>query len=369
MTARIVTLRAESAEPAAIIERLAAVRQGGDVPLVVDDRWPAGMRAEIERLAADTTLPADVAWATTTSGSTGAPRIVIRSAASWEASFAAIERLLDARDDDRMLLPGPASSSLTLFSLAHALAGGPPPVTSESRAAATLFHGTPSHLRALLADRPSGLRAALVGGADLDESLRGEAEAAGVRVVSYYGAAELSFVAVDEDGHGLRAFPGVEIDVRSREVRVRSPFVAHGYLGAAGPLRRQGEWASVGDRGTIGDGVLRLDGRADDAIVSGGVSVVPADVERVLRDLPGVADAVVVGVPRLGVGALVAALVEPRPGATPDPAALRAAAAAVLAPAHVPRLWFVGDVPRTTTGKPARADVRRMLHGGGASRA
>lgn len=366
---RVVTLRAESAEPAVIVDRLAAVRQDGDVPLVCDDRWPSGMRAGIDRLVADAVLPADVAWATTTSGSTGAPRIVVRSAASWERSFAAVERLLGAEAGDRMLLPGPASSSLTLFSLAHALAGGPPPVPYARRAEATLFHGTPSHLRAVLADRPGSLRAALVGGAHLDESLRAEAEAGGIRVVSYYGAAELSFVAVDDDGGGLRAFPEVDLDVRAGEVRVRSPFVAHGYLGAPGPLRREGEWASVGDRATMRAGVLRLAGRADDAIVSGGATVVPAEVERVLRGLPGVADAVVVGVPASGVGELVAALVEPRAGAEPDASALRAAAAAALAPAHVPRLWFVGAVPRTTTGKPARAEVRRMLRSGGMPRA
>ncbi|MFT4218993.1 MAG: AMP-binding protein [Microbacterium sp.] len=349
-------------DPDALLDRLRELRAAGDIPLVEDDRWPPPHREAVRAAAAATRAPAGAAWATLTSGSSGSPRIVLRTAASWAASFDAIAQLLDAQPDDKILLPSPPSSSMTLYSLAHALCGGPRPVLRWSdRADATCVHGTPQALRALLdAGPPAGLRAALVGGSHVDSRLRGEAEAAGIHVVAYYGAAELSFVAVDE-GSGLRPLPGVEISIRDHELWVRSPFVALGYAGAAGPLRTDGGWATVGDRAEVHDGRLRLLGRADDAILSASATIVPEEVEAALRSVPGVRDAVVLGIPRAGVGALVAAFVELDAEPLPD---LRAASARLLAPAHRPRQWYAGVLPRTTSGKPARAEARRRVLAG-----
>lgn len=342
-----------------LVERIAATREAGDAVLIADPRWSADQRAGVERAASGIDEGNATAWVTLTSGSTGAARIVRRTAASWTDSFAAVSALLEAGPDDVVALPAPPSSSLTLFSLAHALGGGPRPVRGRDPAA-TLLHATPEGLRAVLEDGSlPRLRVALVGGSRLDPSLRERAAAAGMRVVSYYGAAELSFVAVDT-GDGLRAFPGVELDVRGGEVWVRSAFVASGYLGADGPLRRDGAWATVGDRAELQDGRLRLHGRADDAILSVSATVIPHEVEQVLRTIPGVRDAVVFGMPRPRVGALVAAFVE---GPDADPAAVRSAAAALLAPAHRPRRWAFGEIPRTPSGKPARAEVARLMEG------
>jgi acyl-CoA synthetase (AMP-forming)/AMP-acid ligase II len=360
-----------------LLERLAAVRADGDVPLVGDDRWPVAQWEAVRARAAAGPVPDGTAWATLTSGTSGSPRIVLRTAASWEHSFAAVSALLtgpeppDEPGEQRILLPSPAASSLTLFSLAHALAGGPRPTTisSPDAAAATLFHGTPQALRTLLArgDAPE-LRTALVGGSHLDAGLRVEAEARSIRVVSYYGAAELSFVGVDT-GHGLRAFPGVELAVRDGELWVRSPFTAlatlQGTPGSASPLRTDGDWATVGDLASLEDGTLTVHGRADGAILTASATVIPEEVEAALREIPGIADAIVVGLPRVGIGALVAAVIEPAPGADPPTArALKDRAEERFAPSHRPRLWFHGALPRTVTGKPARAEVLRRLRAG-----
>jgi long-chain acyl-CoA synthetase len=401
-TRRIVPLRGPART---LFDQVGAVRSAGDVPLVADDRAPE-RQWEALRAAAEVAVPhPDAAWATLTSGSSGAPRIVQRSAASWSEAFAAVAALLsgeepgdaepsgaepsdaepsdaepsDAEPGAAVALPAPPASSLTLFSLAHALGGGPRPIlprghvlTADDAVEATAFHGTPHALRALLdAGAPPRLRAALVGGSHLDPALRERAEAAGIRVAAYYGAAELSFVAVDI-GDGLRAFPGVELDVRDGELWVRSPFVALGYLEttgapaapAAGPLRRDGEWASVGDRAELTDGRLRLLGRADDAILSASATVVPEEVESILRGVPGVRDAVVFALPRERVGALVAAIIEPEDGALPTLSVLREAADERLAPAHRPRRWFAAPLPRTASGKPARAEAARRAVAG-----
>jgi len=382
MTSRIVVLAGSGDR---LLDRLRAVRSAGDVPLVGDDRWPAAQWSAVRELAAAGPVPAGAAWATLTSGTSGTPRIVLRSAASWERSFAAVSALyagidpvsagepgLDGRGaEQQILLPSPPASSLTLFSLAHALAGGPQPV-GQGRAdpvEATVFHGTPPALRAVLAaGRAPRLHTALVGGSHLPADVRGAAEARGIRLLAYYGAAELSFVALDT-GQGLRAFPGVELEVRRGELWIRSPYTALGHLGGAGSLRTDGPWATVGDLATSDAGVLTVHGRGDDAILTASATVIPDEVEAGLRELPGIADAVVVGVPTDGIGALVAAMVEPGPGAAaPTAHELRAMARDRFAPSHRPRLWFDGPLPRTASGKPRRAETRRRILAGEVAR-
>lgn len=355
----IVPLAGDSAD---LLDRLRDIRDAGDVPLVGDSRWPIEQREAVADLAARAEVPADAAWAALTSGSSGAPRIVVRSADSWASSFETVAGLLEAGRDDVVALPAPAAASLTLFSLAHALSGGPRPMLGRvAGSRATCVHCTPQALRAILdAGAPPGLRTALVGGSHLDAALRERAMAAGVRVIAYYGAAELSFVAVDR-GDGLRPFPGVELSVRDGVLWVRSPFIAAGYVGAVGPLRREAGWASVGDRAEVVDGRLRLLGRADDAVLSASATIVPEEVEELLRGVPGIRDAIVFGMPRERVGALVAAFVELDGD---GPADLRIALEERLARTHRPRQWFAGELPRTASGKPARAEAaRRALAG------
>ncbi|WP_068981832.1 AMP-binding protein [Leifsonia xyli] len=319
----IILLR--SGDPA-LLERLSAVRSAGDIPLVGDDRWGRAQWTAVWAAAAAARPPAGTAWATLTSGSSGAPRIVLRSEESWAASYAAVAGYLGVGRGDAVAVPVPASSSLTLFSLAHALAAGlRPAIGGAAVGSAAALHATPQALHAALeTPAPSvPLRSALVGGSHLDPALRSRAAAAGVRLTAYYGAAELSFIAIDSSD-GLRAFPGVELDLRDGTLWVRSPFLASGYAGTPVPLRRDGAWATVGDRAESSGGRLRLLGRADDAILSASATIVPEEVEAVLRTAPGVRDAVVFGLPSGPIGALVAALIEPEPGQDIELPALRA---------------------------------------------
>ena len=371
---RIVPLRSGDAGTGAsrdLVARIHSVRADGDIPLVCDDRWPAEQWQRVRSLAREAGPLPGIAWATLTSGSTGTPRIVLRSAESWAASFDAVDDLLGVRDGDVLALTSPPASSLSLFSIARAGESGPAlalpsgnALVAADVADATLFHGTPRALRTILdTGAAPKLRTALVGGADLDAPTRSRAEARGIRVVAYYGAAELSFVAVDH-GDGLRPFPGVDVEVRDGELWVRSPYGAAGYLGADGPLRNDGAWRTVGDLAEIADGRIRLRGRADDAIITAAATVIPAEVEAALRTLPGVTDAVVFALPNAGVGALVAAVVETAADGE-NVAALRERARAVLAPTHLPRRWFVSPAfPRTATGKPARAELVRRVTAG-----
>ena len=144
-------------------------------------------------------------------------------------------------------------------------------ITAEDLAGADLLHGTPWHLREVLdlLDAQGAfshrLRVAVIGGDRVDPALRAEAERRGIAVLGYYGAAELSLVAVD-DGSGLRAFPGVRLRVRRGVLWVRTEQAARQLIGGASTLRREesenGAWLSVGDRARLSeDGVLALCGQ------------------------------------------------------------------------------------------------------------
>ncbi|MGI5290804.1 class I adenylate-forming enzyme family protein [Nonomuraea polychroma] len=386
------------ADPVALLVSVLATDLAGATPLVGDHawdrrRWARMIGAAVVDVVVDAPLPyvpgpavehvpgpGDRAWACFSSGSTGRPRAVVRTRASWTASFPHLDELAGIGPDDVVLVPGPLSSSLYAFAALHALATGATAVVpgrwpAGSLAAflkqATVMHLVPHLLPAVLA-APGALRTAVAGGAALDPRWRAVAERAGVRVVSYYGATELSFVAADADGGGLRPFPGVEIEVRTGpggvlgEVWARSPWLAEGYLGgAAGPLRRDGDgWMTVGDVAhPYREGeVLRLRGRGDGAIQTGGATVVPEDVEEVLRKVPGVGDIVVIGAPHPSLGSVVTAILEADGGGPPPRALLEAVARSGLDVAQRPRRWYaVPSLPRTRAGKPARALVAARL--------
>ncbi|MBN6052488.1 AMP-binding protein [Nonomuraea sp. RK-328] len=393
-------------DPIEMLVAVLAADLAGATPLVCDPAWGPERRAQVMRAVpvdafVDVPLsapavspprphaaaPDDPAWACFSSGSTGRPRAVVRTRASWTASFPHLDRLTGIGPGDVVLIPGPLVSSLYAFAAAHTLATGAtailpgrwaPADLAADLARATAVHLVPHRLPAVLdalSRTASPLRTAVVGGAALPAGARERAAAAGVHVVSYYGATELSFVAVDADGAGLRPFPGVDIEVRTPrgqrlgEVWARSPWLSQGYLaGATGPLRTDGAgWMTVGDLAEpyLTGEVLRLRGRGDGAIQTGGATVVPEDVEEVLRSVPGVGDIVVVGSPHPYLGSVVTAVLETRDATPPPRATLVAAARSGLDTAQRPRRWYaVPELPRTPTGKPARGLVATRLADG-----
>ncbi len=130
-----------------------------------------------------------------------------------------------------------------------------------------------------------------------------------------------------------------------------------------------GALVATGDLGRVGpDGLLHVDGREDDMIVTGGENVHPQEVEDVLLAHPGVADVVVVGRPDPAYGQRVHAAVVAAPGATPSADELRAFAAERLSRFKVPRsVELVTAIPRTATGKPLRRLVRQPPRPGAAA--
>ena len=187
-----------------------------------------------------------------------------------------------------------------------------------------------------------------------------------------YGSSETSGGCV-YDG---RPLDGVVVRLVEGAVELSGPMLAEGYL--ADPARTAAafaidddgtRWYRTGDLGRLEhDGSLRIRGRADDVIISGGVKVALGEVERAVRTVPGFADAVVVRAvdrewgerpsvvtPRTEVAAASDALT----------ALTRATDAAGLPPAARPvRLELVDRMPLLASGKPDRRALEQLVGGG-----
>jgi acyl-CoA synthetase (AMP-forming)/AMP-acid ligase II len=324
-----------------------------------------GDAADADRISAD--LPPGTELAVLTSGSSdpaGMPRAVARTSASWLASAAPLADAAGLRASDRIAVTGPLHVSMHLYATLHAVWLGA--AVGDELSGATTVHATPTRLARLLeADAPPP--AAIVAGAAMSDLLRERAATRGIRLTEYYGAAELSFVAIGQ-GDSLAPFPGVEVELRpttaGRELWARSPYLPLGDVGGGGMLRRDDRgFATVGDLAEpIGRDAFRIVGRGDAAITTAGATVLAEDLEARLLSLPGVVAAVVLGEPHGLLGERIVAVVELQ--AATDAASVIAAARQHLPAAEVPRRWFVREIPTTASGKPARGLVRAALAAG-----
>ncbi|MFC9555064.1 acyl-CoA synthetase [Rhodococcus sp. NPDC056960] len=119
---------------------------------------------------------------------------------------------------------------------------------------------------------------------------------------------------------------------------------------------------STGDVGHFDrNGLLFVDGRDDDMIVSGGENVYPLEVENLLADRDDVIEAAVIGVEDSEFGHRLRAFVVPGPGATKDAEEMKAHVKANLARYKVPReIIFIEELPRNATGKLLRRVLIEM---------
>jgi len=120
-----------------------------------------------------------------------------------------------------------------------------------------------------------------------------------------------------------------------------------------------GDLVTVGDLGRVdGDGVVWLDGRREDLVISGGVNVYPAEVEAVLDAHPGVVESAVFGVPDEEWGQRVVAAYVGAVGSDELAAWARERLGAAKRPKGLHRL---DELPRTSTGKVRRLDLPGVL--------
>jgi len=125
----------------------------------------------------------------------------------------------------------------------------------------------------------------------------------------------------------------------------------------------EGGWYRTGDIGKLtADGYLYILDRAKDMIISGGENIYPAEVEAVLARHPAVADVAVLGRPDPTWGEAVHAVIIPVPGSAASPQDIIAWSRGQLAHFKCPKTAeFVTTLPRTTTGKVLKRELRAHL--------
>lgn len=377
--AHIATLRALTIAPGTaaptLLPALADALAGRRAALLA---LPAGtdQRATTAALRVDEPIDDDVAAVVTTSGTTGTPKGTLLSAAALIASAAATHSRLGG--PGRWLLALPAHHIAGLQVLVRSVVADTAPVELDvsagfdvSRLPAAVTELGPGRKYASLVATQlakaltdpgataalARLDAVLLGGGPAPRPVLDDAAAAGIAVVGTYGMSETA---------GGCVYDGVALDgVRVRvgadgRVAIGGATLAAGYRNPAvpDPFAEPG-WFHTDDLGVLdAAGALQILGRADDAICTGGSTVLPQPIESALAGHPAVADCAVFGVAdeRLG-QRVVAAVVLTPPAAPVAAAALRDHVAATLgAAAATPRQWhFVDTLPRRGIGKVDRA--------------
>jgi o-succinylbenzoate---CoA ligase len=285
-----------------------------------------------------------------TSGSTGQPKRVMLSRDAMRASAAATHERLGGPGRWELNLPPTYVAGVQV--LYRTLRAG-----DASRSYLSLV---PTQLvRVLLSeqrvDEVRRFDAVLVGGGPLRPTVRSEAERRGICVVQTYGMSETCGGCV-YDGVPL---DGVEVRIDDGEVLLRGPILFDGYEGE--PERtaaafRDG-WLVTSDLGHWAeDGRLRIDGRADGVIISGGVKVPAQSVAAMLAvELHG-APVEVIGVPDPEWGERVVMVV-----AANDPISLEHMRDLVRPREWAPRqLVVVKELPMLRNGKPDRMAMRKL---------
>jgi malonyl-CoA/methylmalonyl-CoA synthetase len=255
---------------------------------------------------------------------------------------------------------------------------------------ATVFMGVPTHYTRLL-DRPEldreacrGVRLFVSGSAPLLAATHRAFEArTGHRILERYGMTETGMIASNPyDGERVAgtvgfALPGVEVRVagdggaelprgETGELWVRGPNVFSGYWRmperTRAELRGDGFFAT-GDLAVMAeDGRVTLVGRARDLIISGGLNVYPAEVERAIDAIPGVTESAVIGAPHPDFGEGVTAVVVRDGSCELDEGDLLARLADRLARYKQPkRAVFVEALPRNAMGKVEKGALRERF--------
>jgi o-succinylbenzoate---CoA ligase len=305
-----------------------------------------------------------------TSGTAGAPKLVELSRAALTAAIDASSSMLGAGPGDpwvSCLTPAHMGGMLVLL---RAVVREVPVEVHEAfepARLATVSRGAsvslvPAMLRRLVEASVdlSRFGTLLVGGDALDDGLAAEARALGGHVVTTYGLTETSGGVVYE---GV-SFPGTRLRISGSDdrIEVRGPTVMEGYRldpAATGSAFVADGWLRTGDAGAIEDGRLIVHGRADDAIRTGGETVWPREVERVLATHPKVAEVAVAGRPDPEWGHHVVAFVVPiDPADPPSLRELRDHTGERIARFKAPReLELVEAIPRTSAGKVRRGTL------------
>jgi HIP---CoA ligase len=373
--------------------------------------WEAFLRrgdeVGLERVEASVAAgsPDDVSDIIFTSGTTGTPKgVLLRHGASLRG-YEIFGQHFGLEAHDRYVIPTPffhcfGYKAGWMLSLMTGAVAFPLPVFDATavleliaRERITHMPGPPTMFSALL-EHPlrheydlSTLNHAIIGAASIPSRLvrRMREELDIGWILSAYGLTEnhaLATLTAPDDPPDLvattvgRPLPEIELrladDAGSEvptgsdgEVLLRGPFLFSGYYDDAEATRGTlvDGWLHTGDVGRFDvEGYVHITDRKKDMFIVGGFNVAPAEVEKSIMTMPGVAQVAVVGMPDDHFGEVGAAFVIPREGAPLTPDDVMAYAREHLANYKVPRrVEMVDFLPMNATGKVLKTELRRRL--------
>jgi acyl-CoA synthetase (AMP-forming)/AMP-acid ligase II len=351
-----------------------------------------------EPAAVDPASPALIGW---TSGTTADPKGVVHSHRSIVSE---IRQLTATRQGPPMLIGAPVGHAIGLLGAlllpvyrgepVHLIDAWEPDVVLEAMVADGVSAGAgATFFLTTLLDHPGLgprhvelMRTLGMGGAPVPRAVADRAAAMGISLCRFYGSTEhpstTGATAEDPPEKGRytdgRPLPGVElrlVDGEGRDVPAgdageilsRGPDLFEGYTDPALTASAfvDDGWYVTGDIGVLDDdGWLTITDRKKDIIIRGGENVSAAEVEELLMQLPGVAEAVVVAAPDARMGEHACAFVRTLPGAsapTLDGVRAHLAAAGLARPKWPEELRVADDFPRTASGKVQKFVLRDRL--------
>lgn len=360
-------LRLVPGTPDGVLAALAGVLDGSGTPFAPMPEDAVGAARVKEAAAPEQPVEDGCAVVLTTSGSSGEPKGVLLSRQALIASATATHDRLGG--PGQWLLPMKPYFVGGLQILTRSLVAGTTPVMlgdslTESAAAMTGVRRytamVPTQLARYLETDLDALRsfdAIIIGGASTSEPLKVRAAGAGVTAIPAYGMTETGSGCV----YAGVPLDGTSIDLDGGRILIKGSTLFSGYRlkpELTAEVLKDG-WFRTQDRGELVEGRLRVIGRVDDVVISGGVNVTLTTVQARLLEHPRVKDAVVLGVPDAEWGTRVVAFVVAEPGVERDE--VRDWVGQML-----PRTWAPRDVvrlealPMLASGK---VDRQRLLEG------
>ncbi len=342
---------------------------------------------ELDKIRESSGTTSDVQLILATSGSEGEPKGVMLSGGNIAASIAASRNRLGLKSGDLWL------NCLSMFHVGGIMIA----YRCLDAGAGMLLHSgfdadrvwvdlnnypvthislVPAMLARLLdisgdATPPDSLRVALIGGGHLAPKLAARARAAGWPLCVSYGMSETCSQCATDCGERAGLIPGqvgmpldgFEIALSSKgRIKLRGPAVMLGYLNSdqtPGQGLSDDGWFESGDLGEIdASGCLRVLGRADDVLISGGNNIHPSEIEDLMVDCPGLDEVAISSRPDQAWGDVIVAVYAGRASIDDVEVWCRANLSSIQRPREFIQ---VPELPRNSMGKLDRDGLRAML--------
>ena len=305
-------------------------------------------------------VPEEIAVVIPTSGSTGQPKEVALTAAALISSARASHTFLGAQIGDRWSLLLPLNHIAGVNVLVRALELGVSVASRNEDAEFTAIVPTQLH-RALHGDSEllahlKNCTAVLVGGAETTGELKQAATDAGINIVTTYGMSEMSGGCV----YNGTPLEGVSVKISELgNIQLKGAMMASGYLNTPELWNATciDGWFTTSDLGELSGNHLKVLGRSDDQIISGGKKISLGTLEKFLAGVFPHQEFIAFGAPDLewGTKLIIAS------NQNMDIELLRTSIKKELGQHAVPKDFLtLPEIPRTSLGKLDRTSARNI---------